>query len=277
MKVGIHLPQYGKVSGPEAVTRAARHAEDLGFAHVWVSDHLVQPASQGYPSAYLFDPLITLTWAAAVTTEVRLGTSVLVVPHHNPLELANSLASLDRLSAGRLIAGVGVGWSAGEFAALGQSFGNRGRRLDEALRLWRTVWSDDPASFHGEFTSFDDLRVLPQPAGTIPIWVGGSGERAEARAVALGDGFHLIGVSPDEARPIVARLRADRPEPGFVISLRTGWDPQGMDADQIRAELDAYEDAGVTHVVSAPWRKTLDDWLRSMDLLAELVTGGSPA
>ena len=99
MRVGVHLPQYGRVAGPDAIKRAARHAEELGYLDVWVSDHVVHPAAQHYPSPYLFDPLITLTWAAAVTERIGIGTSVPVVPMHNPLELANSLASLDALSA----------------------------------------------------------------------------------------------------------------------------------------------------------------------------------
>jgi len=271
MRVAIHLPQYGRVASADAVTRAARHAEDLGFAGVFVSDHVVQPADQGYPSPFLFDPLVTLTWAAAVTSRVDLGTSVLVVPQHNPLELANTLASLDHLSGGRVIAGVGVGWSEGEFAALGYDFADRGDRTDEALRLWRTVWRDDPASFEGDHTTFADLRVLPKPAHDIPIWVGGSGPRAHRRAVGQGDGFHLIGVTPEEAREPIERLRAERPEDGFTISLRTGWDPQGMEPDRIRRELDEYSAVGVQYVVAAPWRKELDDWLRSMELLAALV------
>ncbi|MFN8040544.1 MAG: LLM class F420-dependent oxidoreductase [Acidimicrobiales bacterium] len=271
MRVAIHLPQYGRVASAEAITRAARHAEELGFAGVFVSDHVVQPADQGYPSPFLFDPLVTLTWAAAVTSQVDLGTSVLVVPQHNPLELANTLASLDNLSGGRVIAGVGVGWSAGEFAALGYDFADRGDRADEALLLWRTVWRDDPASFVGDHTAFADLRVLPKPAHDIPIWVGGSGPRAHRRAVEHGDGFHLIGVTPDEAREPIARLRAERPEDGFTISLRTGWDPQGMEPDRIRREVEEYAAVGVQYVVAAPWRKELDDWLRSMELLAALV------
>lgn len=275
VQVGIHLPQYGRVARPEAVTRAARRAEELGFAGVWVSDHIVQPASQDYPSPYLYDPIVTLTWAAAVTADIGLGTSVLVAPQHNPLEAANQLASLDSLSGGRLTVGAGVGWSAGEFATLGYGFADRGERMDEILRLWRTVWRDDPASFSGAHYAFEDLRVLPKPAHDIPIWVGGSGERAHRRAVELGDGFHLISVTPEEAAPIVERLRRDRPEPAFTISLRTGWDPQGMEPDRIRAECDAYEAAGVSYVVAAPWRTDLDGWLRSMELLAEL-TGLTP-
>ena len=271
MQVGIHLPQYGRVSSPEAITRAAVHAEQLGFAGVWVSDHLVQPAAQDYPSPHLYDPLLTLAWAAAATRHVGLGTSVLVVPQHPLLELANSLASLDALSGGRLTVGVGVGWSAGEYAALGQDFRRRGDRLDEALSLWRTVWQDDPASFHGPTVDFDDLRVLPQPAHRIPFWVGGGGPRAERRAVEHGDGFHFIGMTPEQIAEPIRRLRTLRPEPEFVMSLRTGWDPQGMDPDVIRAEREAYEAAGVAYVVSAPWRRDLDAWLRGMELLAELL------
>jgi len=271
MRIGVHLPQYGRVAGPEAITRAARHAEELGFAGVWVSDHIVQPARQDYPSPYLYDPLVTLTWAAALTQRVDLGTSVLVVPQHSPLELANALASLDSLSQGRVIAGVGVGWSEGEYDALGFDFADRGTRMDETLRAWRVVWADDPASFDGQYVSFADLRVLPKPAHRIPIWVGGSGRRARRRAIELGDGCHLIGVSPSEAREPIAELRAARPEPEFVISLRTGWDPQGMEPGRIRSEHEEYAGAGISYVVCAPWRKDLDDWLRSMDQLAELT------
>ena len=119
MTYGIHLPQYGRVVGGDAVSRAARHAEDLGFNDVWVSDHIVHPAEQTYPSPFLLDPFATLSWAAAVTTRVRLGTSVLVVPQHNPVWLANHLATVDAMSGGRLIVGAGIGWSKREYDALG--------------------------------------------------------------------------------------------------------------------------------------------------------------
>ncbi len=271
MRVGIHLPQYGRVAGAEAVTRAAMHAEELGFHDLWVSDHIVHPAAQTYPSPYLFDPLVTLTWAAAVTRRIGLATSVLVVPTHNPLELANALASLDALAGGRVAITVGVGWSEAEYAALGYDFHNRGARLDEAIDLFRRVWSEDPVSFHGTFTSFDDLRVLPQPGHRIPIWIGGSSEPAYRRTAARGDGYQAVGLSVEQAGPVVERIRRDHPEPDFPISLRTGWDPQGMDPGIIREELAAFAAAGIQHVVSAPWRRDVDEWLRSMDLLAELV------
>ena len=271
MEYGIHLPQYGRVAGADAITRAARHAEELGFAHVWVSDHIVHPAAQSYPSPHLYDPFMTLAWAGAVTERVGLGTSVLVIPQHNPLWLANALASLDSLSGGRLIVGVGVGWSEAEFDALGYSFANRGQRADEIIDLLRAAWTDDPVTFHGRHYSFDDIRVLPKPAHPIPIWVGGSARRAHRRGIERGDGFQIIGVKPPEAAGIVKELRAARPEEDFVISLRTGWDPQGMPPDEIRAEREAFEAAGVQCVVAAPWQKDLDAWLRSMDQLAALV------
>lgn len=271
MKVGIHLPQYGRVSSADAIRRAAVHAEELGFSDVWVSDHVAIPAAQDYPSPFLYDPLITLTWAAAATARIGLGTSVLVIPQHQPLWLANALASLDRLSDGRLTIGVGVGWSEAEFVALGQDFHTRGPRTDEIIGLLRACWRDDPTSFDGAYYQLDEMRVLPKPAHEIPIWVGGSSERAYRRAVTRGDGFQAIGLQPDTARPVVERIRRDRPDPSFTISLRTGWDPQGMEPDDIRRECEEFEAAGIQYVVSAPWRSDLDAWLRSMELLAGIT------
>ncbi len=275
MRIGIHLPQYGRVASGEAITRAARHADELGFAHVWVSDHLIHPASQSYPSPYLVDPFVALTWAAAATERVGLGTSVLVAPQHNPLQLANVFASLDALSGGRVTLGIGVGWSEAEFVALGYDFTNRGRRTDEIIEVLRALWRDDPASFSGTHYAFDDIRLLPKPAHEIPIWIGGGSDAAYRRGTSLGDGFQIIGVKPPEATTAVRRLRSERPEPEFTISLRTGWDPLGMDPNEIVREYHDFEDAGVQEVVCAPWRSTLDDWLRAMDALAELIDLGA--
>ena len=271
MRLGIHLPQYGRAASADAIRRVAVRAEALGFADVWVSDHVVQPAAQGYPSPHLYEPLLTLGWAAAATERVRLGTSVLVVPQYHPLVLANSLASLDALSGGRLTVVAGVGWSAAEYQALDQDFRTRGARLDEALDIFDRVWTDDPASYAGAHYAFDDLRVLPQPAHPISIWIGGSSDAALARAARRGAGYQGIATAPDDLAAIVSRLRVDRPDAAFTISYRTGWDPQGMDPAQIVDEAAAYAEAGVTHVVSAPWRTSADDWIRSMELLVELV------
>lgn len=275
MTFGIHLPQYGRVASGEAVLRAARHAEDLGFTDLWVSDHVVHPAEQSYPSPFLLDPFATLGFAAAATSRIRLGTSILVVPQHNPVWLANYLATLDFMSGGRLIVGAGIGWSEREYEALGQRFSNRGRRMDEILELLRTAWADDPVTFTGDHYCLSDIRILPKPAHRVPIWIGGGVEASFRRAVEHGDGFHVVGLKPPEVVEIVQRLRKDRPDPSFVISARTGWDPQGMDPGLIREECAAFEAAGIQHMVAAPWRKDLDAWLRSMDLLAEIVRPAS--
>jgi probable F420-dependent oxidoreductase len=272
LRFGIHLPQYGRAASGEAIADAARLAEELGFDDVWVSDHIVQPASQGYPSPYLFDPFLSLGWAAAVTTRIELGTSVLVASQYHPVWLANATASLDALSGGRLKLAIGVGWSEAEFGALGQSFRDRGRRTDEILDVLSVCWSTDPTSHRGAYYELDDLRVLPKPPHAIEIWIGGSSEPAYRRAGRHGRGFQLIGLKPDTVVAPIARLRRDHPDPdAFTISLRTGWDPQGMDPDEIAAERVAFEAAGVQHVVAAPWRTDRAAWLESMRQLASIL------
>jgi probable F420-dependent oxidoreductase len=272
MRVGIHLPQYGRCAAPAAIARAARRAEELGFADVWVSDHVVQPAAQDYPSPYLYDPLLTLAWAAAATERIGVGTSVLVAAQYHPLWLANATASLDSLSGGRLRLAVGVGWSEAEFTALGQDFHTRGARTDEILQILQACWTADPSSFHGTHYSFDDIRVLPKPAHPIELWIGGSSEAAYRRAARFATGFQLIGLKPQTVGPPIERLRRDHPDPDrFVISLRTGWDPQGMDPEEIVAEHEAFAAAGVQYVVAAPWRTDIEAWLDSMEQLAALV------
>ena len=269
MQFGIHLPQYGRASGPEAIRRAAQQAEELGFENVWVSDHQVVPADASYPPPYLFEPFATLTWAAAATRRIGLGTSVLVLPQHPAVAVANSCASLDALSGGgRLVLGIGTGWLEGEFRALGAPFHGRGARTDEAIDVLRACWESDPTSFDGRFHQIDAVRLLPKPGGRIPIWVGGHGERALRRSIEKGDGFHALGKTPGEMTEIVRRLRRERPEESFRISLRRGWDGLKTDLDELRAELEAYAKAGVQHLLAAPTQRSTDDWLRSVEVLA---------
>jgi hypothetical protein len=142
--------------------------------------------------------------------------------------------------------------------------------MDEALALMRALWTDDPASFSGQHYDVTDVRVLPQPVGHVPIWIGGSSPAALRRAAAS-DGYQGISTKPDELAPVIAALRAQRPDDEFTISYRTGWDPQGMDPALIRDECEAYAAAGVQHVVAAPWRTNADDWIRSMELLVDIV------
>src|ERR1700720_811780 len=172
MQLGIHLPHAGEQATPEKIRRAAMRAEDLGLDDVWVSEHIIVPRASFPRSPLFFDPVLSLTWAAAVTKRVRLGTSVLVLPMRHPLPLAKELATLQSFAEGRLILGAGGGWLEAEFAALGSPFHERGRRTDEGIAMMRAVWSDDPISFPSRTIPavIDDMRMLPKPEKPIPIW-----------------------------------------------------------------------------------------------------------
>ncbi len=273
MQLGIHLPHIGRKAGPASIRRAAMQAEELGFADVWVSEHIIVPKDALYPPSPLFyDPVLTLTWAAACTSRVRLGTTVLVLPMRHPLPLAKELATLQCLSEGRLILGAGVGWLEAEFAALGVPFRERGRRMDEGIALMRAVWNDDPVSFETRWIPavVQDMRMRPLPL-SIPIWIGGNSDAAIARAIRLGDGWHGTRTPPEAAPAVVARLRAARPEAGFTISLRVSWD--GADADALRARLEGYAAAGVQHLVMEPTARELDDWLTAVERIARAGEG----
>jgi probable F420-dependent oxidoreductase len=272
MQLGIHLPHVGRKAGPDAIRRAAVQAEDLGFADVWVSEHVILPKDAPYPpSPAFYEPILTLTWAAAATKRVRLGTSVIVLPMHHPVPVAKQIATLQSLSEGRVIFGIGVGWLEAEFAALGVPFRERGRRTDESIALMRALWRDDPVSFPSKYIAAQiaDMRMEPKPA-PIPIWVGGSSDAALARAVKLCDGWHGSRLPPDKAAPIIARLRGERPAP-FAISLRTAWD--GKDAGELAGRLAAYRDVGAGHVLVEPADRTIDDWLKSVEKIAKAGEG----
>jgi probable F420-dependent oxidoreductase len=273
MRIGIHLPQIGRKAGPGAIRRAAEQAEALDFDDVWTSEHIIVPKGAPYPpSAIFWDPVLTLTWAAAYTRKLGLGTSVLVLPMRHPLPLAKELATLQNLSEGRLILGAGVGWLEAEFMALGVPFRERGRRMDEGIRMMRAVWSQDPVSFPARTIPavISDMRSLPQPVKPIPIWIGGSSTPALKRALGL-DGWHGSRVSPEAAAPIVKRLRSARPEPEFTISVRSGWD--GKDQAVLGARLAGYRDAGVGHVLVEPSERALDDWLAAVERVARVIEG----
>lgn len=265
MLLGIHLPHIGRKSGPNAIRRAAEQAEALGFADVWVSEHIIVPKGAPYPpSPNFWDPILTLTWAAACTERVRLGTSVLVLPMRHPLPLAKELATLQNLSAGRLILGAGVGWMEAEFNALGVPFRERGRRMDEGIALMRAVWGEDPVTFPTKWIPaiVHEMRMQPQPCAPIPVWIGGSSDAAIARALRL-DGWHGSRVTPDEAAVMVKRLRAARPEPAFTISLRVGCTAETI--SELRTKLAAYRDAGVQHVLVAPEDRDLETYLATVE------------
>src|ERR1700756_2946245 len=171
MRVGIHLPHIGRKAGPEAIRRAALQAEELEFADAWSSEHIIISRGASYPpSAVFYDPVLTLTGAAAYTKRIGLGTSVLVLPMRHPLPLAKELATLQNLSEGRLILGAGVGWLEAEFAALGVPFHERGRRTDEGIAMMRAVWTQDPVSFRSKYVPAEitEMTMRPQPVRPIP-------------------------------------------------------------------------------------------------------------
>lgn len=265
MQLGIHLPHIGRKAGPDSIRRAALQAEELGFADVWVSEHIIVPKDGGYPpSPNFWDPVLTLTWAAAVTSRVRLGTSVLVLPMRHPLPLAKELATLQNLSQGRLILGAGVGWLEAEFAALGVPFRERGRRMDEGIALMRAVWTQDPVTFETRWIDAEvhNMRSQPQPIVPIPIWIGGSSDAAFKRACGL-DGWHGSRVRPDQAKQVVQRFRAQRPDEAFTISLRININANNVDESQ--SALAAYAEAGVQHVMAAPEDRDIDSYLRTVE------------
>jgi probable F420-dependent oxidoreductase len=267
MRFGIHLPQFGRAAGAEGLTRVARHAEELGFSDAWVSDHLAIPVDAPYPPAFLYEPVVALTWAAAATTSLGLGTSVLVLPYRHPLHLAKELASLDQLAGGRLTLGVGAGWLEAEFDALDVPFAERGPRTDEAIDAMRACWGEQPVDFDGPTVHLRNLKVVPSPAHRIPIWVGGASPPALRRAVERGDGWHGTFIGPDETEPVVRTLKQARPEDTFAISMRTTWDGLIDDVAEITAQIDRFAAMGVQHLMATPRQSDVEGWLRSLDAL----------
>lgn len=221
MKFGICLPHYGKTISLDELRITAQRAEALGFHSVWVSDHIVTP-SHLLPSIgpTFYDAFVVLTYAAAFTQRVKLGSTIIVVPYRNPLVVAKMVATLDVLSNGRVIFGVGVGGAPDEFEALGVPSHQRGRRTDEYLRLMIALWTQDPTTFNGRYFSFTDVRFQPKPQQTPhpPIWVGGRSEAALRRAVALGEAWHPTAMPLLSLRERMAQLRLLAEEAGHTSS-----------------------------------------------------------
>jgi len=179
----------GFEASPEAIVASARKAEELGFDAIFVNDHIiVDESARSAPWTNCYDPFVALSYVAANTSRIRLGVSVLIVPYRNPIATAKALATIDRMSGGRLICGVGVGWNEAEFAALGVPFRERGARTDEYLRVWQACWGADKGSFAGKFVQFADMYVSPKPLQQPhpPFWCGGASDAALRRAARFG-------------------------------------------------------------------------------------------
>jgi probable F420-dependent oxidoreductase len=175
----------GFETSPEAIVAAAKKAEEVGFDAIFVNDHIVvDNSARAAPWTNVYDPFVSMSFIAAHTARIGVGVSVLIMPYRNPVATAKSLATLDRMSGGRMIAGIGVGWNDTEFAALGVPFHERGARTNEYLRLWQACWAPGKVSFAGKFFSFSDMHVSPKPLQQPhpPIWIGGMSDAALRRA-----------------------------------------------------------------------------------------------
>jgi probable F420-dependent oxidoreductase len=176
----------GFEASPEAIVAAARKAEEVGFDAIFVNDHIiVGDDARSAPWTNVYDPFVAMSFIAAHTKRIGVGVSVLIMPYRNPIATAKALATLDRMSGGRLIAGVGTGWNEAEFAALGVPFHERGARTNEYLRLWQACWAPGKVSFAGKFVAFAEMHVSPKPVQQPhpPIWIGGTSDAALRRAV----------------------------------------------------------------------------------------------
>lgn len=282
---------YGPVGTRHGVITFARRMEALGYDSLWASDHVVIPHRMTTPYPYsstgkfplapevpFLEPLTTLALVAGVTERVGLGTSILVLPHRNPVLAAKMAATIDHLSGGRLVLGVGVGWMREEIELLGGDYDRRGAWSDEALAVMRACWRDARAAHHGEFFSFDEIGVFPKPArGDIPILIGGHTPRALRRVVELGDGWHAAFITPDALEADLARLREEcarqkRPFDRVAISVRAGLSlrdaPLGPDRkplqgsrDQVIADLAAFRHLGVESMLLETRYRDLDDMI----------------
>ncbi|MBM0278037.1 LLM class flavin-dependent oxidoreductase [Micromonospora tarensis] len=259
MQIGVNVPNFAPGTDPEVLRQWAQTVEGLGFDLLMVSDHIVvtPDVAEQYPAPF-YEPFTTLSWLAGVTRRVRLGTTVLIVPYRHPLLTARMAANLNRLSGGRLVLGVGVGWARQEFEALGVPFHRRGALTDEYLRTMRAAWRDT-----------DDYDTAP-----IPLWVGGNSDAGIRRAVRLGDAWHPLRLTPAGLTDAAGRLKtiADElglPEPALMprIALQETREPvtspdrlAGVGTiDQITADLDRIRLLGAETVVLDPFNGELTE------------------
>ncbi len=236
MKFGLRYCNSGRYVDPARGVELVQAGEAAGFESAWTVEHTVVPAN--YTSTYPYsasgkmaggvddvplpDPLIWMAFMAAATTSIRFATGVLIVPQHNPVLMAKQIGTLDHLSGGRVLLGIGVGWLREEFEALGASFEDRGRRTDEYVAAMRELWSSDAPTFHGEFVSFDSAYCLPQPVnGAVPIIVGGDTPIAARRAGRLGDGYFPARGAPQDLLDLARRTAEEHGRDPDALEITT--------------------------------------------------------
>ncbi len=290
MKFGVCLPQYGREVQLEDLHDASADAEALGFDSVWVSDHVVTPEHlQGTIGPTFLDAFVVLSHVSAMTTMVKLGTTVMVTPYRNPLVAAKIISTLDLLSGGRTILGVGAGGAPDEFAALGIPEAQRGARTDEYLQAMIQLWTTDPSSFRGRHVSFEGVRFAPKPLQQPhpPILVGGRSDAALRRAVRFGDGWHPTGMALDLLKERMATLSTMSFEAGRIAPPETtihqsiSFDPFGGvgeqrrtgrgSPEQIADDLAVYGDLGIPMVVCNFRAANTNETRRAMETFARRV------
>lgn len=279
MKFGIQLPHFGSLASAEGTVSLARQAEALGFDSLWAGDHIVYPPqfAERFGSEF-YEAVTTLAYLAARTSRIRVGTAVLILPYRNPIVLAKQLATLDVLSGGRLTVGVGVGWMAEEYAALGAPFVERGPVTDEFLRIIRTLWTEERPKFSGVRFKFPEVLFAPRPVQrpSPPLWVGGNSARALRRAAELGDGWLPIwhaptrrGFTPKALAERIAGLNDLGRKAGRTVRYEvTGLMPLAIldrpptieeaqplvgPPDLLVETLRRYKEAGLGHVILSPY------------------------
>lgn len=296
MKLGVHLPVAGRAASPEAITEVAQEAERLGLDSVWVWERLLRPTvpiAMGGPGgpvmeapeqfSAVYDPIDTLAFVAAITDRITLGISVLDSLFQSPVILARRLATLDRLSGGRLIAGIGQGWMEQEFVAAGVSMRRRGAGFEEHIGAMRAVWGADPVSFEGRFYQIPSAEIGPKPVrpGGPALVVGGVAPAAVERAARLGAGLTLVIFDWDATSATVAAFRAAAAAAGrdpdslpVLLQVNGNLTDQPLDdrapllgsPEQVAEDLERAAGLGVGHVY---WNSS-DDHLGQLPLVAQL-------
>ncbi len=267
MRLGIYLRNMGPQSAPATLLECARIAETAGLDDLWVADHIAIPPddAEGSGGRYV-DPLATLAFLAGATTRIGLGTGVLVLPYRPPLATAKWVASIQELSGGRLLLGVGVGWMEAEFRALGVPKAQRGAISDATLEFLRRCFAADEVEANGQRFLF-----LPRPRRPT-ILVGGTPPHALRRAARFGDGWIALSADPDALRPAVERLRqmtvaAGKPSPVVVVLTALPLD----DSAQAVARASAFVAAGASHIVHAPRYADVPSFARAVERLAAYI------
>ena len=266
MKLSVEFPSVAYREGPAAVKRLAKAIEDIGFDQLDMFDHVLmgygtdqRPAPMYPPKMPIMEALMVLSYAAAVTDRIGLGTEVLILPQRQPTLVAKQISTLDTLSGGRVRLGVGVGWQASEYEALNEDFGNRGKRMDESIKLIRAYWTDEEVNFQGEFYTANAMAMEPKsPQGSkLPIWIGGTSKAALRRVAELGDGWLATAIEDvDVAKSFIQRIHEHAESIGRnpnEIGMQMMLDVPPRDdagkqfykhADNVLARADALKSAG---------------------------------